>query len=94
MEDNLGESRNGDGADMGNSVRHVASWDIPAEAVQTEAFRYMVLLSVEMGFDRPEDLANLALAPMVATIGQLEVKLAAAVQRIADLERRIDGIVP
>lgn len=84
---------NGDGTGMGDAARVVAGWDIPLGAEHTEAMRYSVQVLVEMGYDRPEDLANIALPALVTTIGKLEVSLGEAKVRIAELEEALDRVI-
>jgi hypothetical protein len=84
---------NGDGTDMGDAARIVAGWDIPLAATHTEALRYSVQVLVDMGYDRLEDLPTLALPAVVSTIATLEVTLAEANARIAELEDALDRVV-
>lgn len=80
---------NGDGTGMGDAARVVAGWDIPLVAHRTEALRHAIQVAIEMGFDRPEDLANIALPTVVLTMGKMEVALHDANVRIDNLERAL-----
>src|SRR5262249_41208196 len=84
---------NGDGTGLGDAARIIAGWDVPPGADHTEALRYSVQVLVEMGYDRPEDLATIALPALVTTIGKLEVSLAESRVRIDELEEALDRVV-
>ncbi|MEU1210802.1 hypothetical protein ACFRAQ_22965 [Nocardia sp. NPDC056611] len=65
----------------------VESWNVPAEAVVAARIRNNILVAIERGYDDPQLVADLAVGPLVMALGQLEVDLADARRRIAELER-------
>ncbi|WP_330184229.1 hypothetical protein OHB26_11840 [Nocardia sp. NBC_01503] len=65
----------------------VESWNVPAEAVVAARIRDNILVAIERGYDDPQLVADLAVGPLVMALGQLEVELADARRRIAELER-------
>ncbi|MFD7845448.1 hypothetical protein ACFV4K_21240 [Nocardia sp. NPDC059764] len=65
----------------------VESWNVPAEAVVAARIRDNILVAIERGYDDPQLVADLAVGPLVMALGQLEVDLADARRRIAELER-------
>lgn len=65
----------------------VESWNVPAEAVVAARIRNNILVAIERGYDDPQLVADLAVGPLVMALGQLEVELADARRRIANLER-------
>jgi hypothetical protein len=67
-------------------ARAVAQWEIPFDAADTQAAREALLRTVVSGYDRPEDLATLAVPALVLTVGRLE-------SRIVDLERHLDTLI-
>ncbi|APA94607.1 hypothetical protein [Nocardia seriolae] len=69
----------------------VESWNVPAEAIVAARIRNNILVAIERGYDDPQLVADLAVGPLVMALGQLEVDLADARRRIAELERVLDG---
>ncbi|WP_067567689.1 hypothetical protein [Nocardia acidivorans] len=69
----------------------VESWNVPAEAVVAARIRNNILVAIERGYDDPQLVADLAVGPLVMALGQLEVDLADARRRIADLERALEA---
>ncbi|MRH86404.1 hypothetical protein GFY24_02785 [Nocardia sp. SYP-A9097] len=69
----------------------VESWTVPAEAVVAARIRNNILVAIERGYDDPQLVADLAVGPLVMALGQLEVELADARRRIADLERVVQA---
>ncbi|MEV0249701.1 hypothetical protein AB0H76_24075 [Nocardia sp. NPDC050712] len=67
----------------------VESWQVPAEATQAELIRSNILVAIEQGYDDPQLVADLAVGPLVMALGKLEVGLADARRRIAELERAL-----
>ncbi|MEU6579842.1 hypothetical protein [Nocardia sp. NPDC046763] len=67
----------------------VESWNVPAEAIVAARIRNNILVAIERGYDDPQLVADLAVGPLVMALGQLEVELADARRRIAELERAI-----
>lgn len=65
---------------------------LPADAHLTESIRVFLRAAVEgEGGDDPEALAALALGPLLIALGRLEIDLADARTRIADLEQVLGG---
>ncbi|MFE3257589.1 hypothetical protein ACFXPS_19450 [Nocardia sp. NPDC059091] len=69
----------------------VESWNVPAEAIVAARIRNNILVAIERGYDDPQLVADLAVGPLVMALGQLEVDLADARRRIAELERAIEA---
>jgi len=69
----------------------VESWNVPAEAPVAARIRKNILAAIDRGFDDPQLVADLAVGPLVMALGQLEVGLAQAQQRIDELERALDA---
>ncbi|MVU79957.1 hypothetical protein GPX89_22265 [Nocardia sp. ET3-3] len=69
----------------------VESWNVPAEAIVAARIRNNILVAIERGYDDPQLVADLAVGPLVMALGQLEVDLADARRRIAELERVVDA---
>ncbi|MFE3191415.1 hypothetical protein ACFXHA_20560 [Nocardia sp. NPDC059240] len=69
----------------------VESWNVPAEAIVAARIRNNILVAIERGYDDPQLVADLAVGPLVMALGQLEVELADARRRIAELERLLDA---
>ncbi len=69
----------------------VESWNVPAEAIVAARIRNNILVAIERGYDDPQLVADLAVGPLVMALGQLEVDLADARRRIADLERAVEA---
>ena len=69
----------------------VESWNVPQEALLAERIRANILSAIGQGFDDPQLVADLAVGPLVMALGQLEVGLAEARRRIAELERAVAG---
>lgn len=67
----------------------VESWNVPTGAVVAGRIRANILVAIERGYDDPQLVADLAVGPLVMALGQLEVGLAAARQRIDELERAL-----
>ncbi|WP_067826260.1 hypothetical protein [Nocardia inohanensis] len=67
----------------------VESWDVPAQAPVATLIRQNILVAIERGYDDPQLVADLAVGPLVMALGKLEVELADARRRIAELERAI-----
>ncbi len=67
----------------------VESWNVPAEAPVAARIRNNILVAIERGYDDPQLVADLAVGPLVMALGQLEVGLADAHRRIAELERAL-----
>lgn len=65
----------------------VESWDVPAGAVVANRIRSNILIAIERGYDDPQLVADLAVGPLVMALGQVEVELGDARQRIEELER-------
>ncbi|ONM49168.1 hypothetical protein [Nocardia donostiensis] len=65
----------------------VESWNVPAGAVVANRIRNNILIAIERGYDDPQLVADLAVGPLVMSLGQLEVELADARRRIDELER-------
>lgn len=68
------------------TLNNVAGWQIPEGAIRTEALRQVVIRLVAQGLDDPHDLATLTLPGLVATIGELE-------KRLAEQDDRIDMLI-
>jgi hypothetical protein len=71
------------------TLNNVAGWQIPEGAIRTEALRQVVIRLVARGLDDPRDLATLTLPGLVATIGQLESRLAEQEARIATVQQAL-----
>ncbi|GAB0106504.1 hypothetical protein JMUB6875_54900 [Nocardia sp. JMUB6875] len=69
----------------------VESWNVPAEAIVAARIRNNILVAIERGYDDPQLVADLAVGPLVMALGQLEVDLADARRRIAELERVVEA---
>ncbi|GAB2523866.1 hypothetical protein [Nocardia heshunensis] len=69
----------------------VESWNVPAEAIVAARIRNNILVAIERGYDDPQLVADLAVGPLVMALGQLEVELADARRRIAELERQLEA---
>ncbi|MGW4241509.1 hypothetical protein [Nocardia sp. NPDC004722] len=69
----------------------VESWNVPAEAIVAARIRNNILVAIERGYDDPQLVADLAVGPLVMALGQLEVELADARRRIAELERLVEA---
>ncbi|MTE14646.1 hypothetical protein [Nocardia aurantiaca] len=69
----------------------VESWNVPAEATVAARIRNNILVAIERGYDDPQLVADLAVGPLVMALGQLEVDLADARRRIAELERAVEA---
>ncbi|MGV9663243.1 hypothetical protein ACWDUL_03475 [Nocardia niigatensis] len=69
----------------------VESWNVPAEAIVAARIRNNILVAIERGYDDPQLVADLAVGPLVMALGQLEVDLADARRRIAELERAVEA---
>ncbi|MFF2553672.1 hypothetical protein ACFVUS_21925 [Nocardia sp. NPDC058058] len=69
----------------------VESWNVPAEAIVAARIRNNILVAIERGYDDPQLVADLAVGPLVMALGQLEVELADARRRIADLEKAVEA---
>ncbi|MEV6068168.1 hypothetical protein AB0L82_16575 [Nocardia sp. NPDC052001] len=69
----------------------VESWNVPSEAIVAARIRNNILVAIERGYDDPQLVADLAVGPLVMALGQLEVELADARRRIADLERAVEA---
>ncbi|GGN87854.1 hypothetical protein [Nocardia rhizosphaerihabitans] len=67
----------------------VAGWELPAGAFLADTIRRGVLATIDAGYDDPAAIADLAIGPLVIALGRLEVDLADARTRIAELERRL-----
>ncbi|MFC9893333.1 hypothetical protein ACFVMC_06545 [Nocardia sp. NPDC127579] len=67
----------------------VQSWRIPAGATQAELIRSNILEAIAQGLNDPQLVADLAVGPLVMELGKLEVGLADARRRIAELERAL-----
>ncbi|MEU8895306.1 hypothetical protein [Nocardia sp. NPDC048505] len=67
----------------------VESWHVPAGATQAELIRSNILVAIQQGYDDPQLVADLAVGPLVMALGKLEVGLAEARRRIAELERAL-----
>ncbi|MGY4098192.1 hypothetical protein ACW2Q0_01300 [Nocardia sp. R16R-3T] len=67
----------------------VESWKVPAAATAAARIRSNILAAIDQGFDDPQLVADLAVGPLVVTLGQLEVGLADARRRIDELERAL-----
>lgn len=67
----------------------VESWNVPAGAVVANRIRNNILIAIERGYDDPQLVADLAVGPLVMSLGQLEVELADARRRIDELERAL-----
>jgi hypothetical protein len=65
----------------------VESWNVPAGALVAARIRDNILAAIDSGLDDPQLVADLAVGPLVVALGQLEVELARAQRRIAELER-------
>ncbi|WP_405159875.1 hypothetical protein OG203_25875 [Nocardia sp. NBC_01499] len=75
----------------------VESWNVPAGATVARRIRANILVAIERGYDDPQLVADLAVGPLVMALGQLEVGLADALRRIAELEQALaerDGKSP
>ncbi|RJO76919.1 hypothetical protein D5S18_11955 [Nocardia panacis] len=68
------------------SAEVVRSWNIPAGARVANVIRSNILRAIDQGMDDPQLVADLAVGPLVMALGQLEIELAAAGRRIAELE--------
>ncbi|MGV9412276.1 hypothetical protein ACWDOP_20365 [Nocardia sp. NPDC003693] len=68
----------------------VRSWNVPGEAAVAGRIRNNILSAIESGFDDPQLVADLAVGPLVMALATLEVDLADARRRIAQLERALD----
>ncbi|MFC4373954.1 hypothetical protein ACFO5K_07540 [Nocardia halotolerans] len=65
----------------------VEGWELPEGAYLTDTIRRGVLAVLEAtGIEDGEVLADLAIGPVVTTLGRLEADLADARRRIEDLE--------
>ncbi|WP_036496459.1 hypothetical protein [Nocardia sp. BMG111209] len=77
----------------GESVPTVAavveSWKVPDDAPVALQIRHNILVAIEGGYDDPQLVADLAVGPLVVAVGRLEVDLADARRRIAELEREL-----
>lgn len=73
----------------GGVAEVVESWTVPERSVQAKLIRANILAAIEQGFDDPQLVADLAVGPLVMALGQLEVGLADANRRIAELERAL-----
>ncbi|MBB5913875.1 hypothetical protein BJY24_002742 [Nocardia transvalensis] len=69
----------------------VESWDVPDGAPVAAKIRDNILVAIERGYDDPQLVADLAVGPLVMALGRLEIDLADAQRRIAELERALDG---
>ncbi|AYF74579.1 hypothetical protein D7D52_12700 [Nocardia yunnanensis] len=69
----------------------VESWNVPADAIVAARIRNNILVAIERGYDDPQLVADLAVGPLVMALGQLEVDLADARRRIAELERLVEA---
>ncbi|MEC3914249.1 hypothetical protein [Nocardia sp. CDC160] len=69
----------------------VESWNVPADAIVAARIRNNILVAIERGYDDPQLVADLAVGPLVMALGQLEVDLADARRRIAELERVVEA---
>jgi hypothetical protein len=69
----------------------VESWNVPADALVAARIRDNILAAIDSGLDDPQLVADLAVGPLVVALGQLEVELARAQRRIAELERVLAG---
>ncbi|MGW0250231.1 hypothetical protein ACWDYH_26760 [Nocardia goodfellowii] len=67
----------------------VESWHVPPGATQAEVIRSNILVAIEQGYDDPQLVADLAVGPLVMALGKLEIGLADARRRIAELERAL-----
>ncbi|WP_280346800.1 hypothetical protein [Nocardia neocaledoniensis] len=82
------ESRNGGRDAMPPSFAEiVAGWALPENAYLADTIRRDVLALIASGYDDPEAIAAVALGPLVMALGRLEVDLADARTRIAELEQ-------
>ncbi|MEV0294303.1 hypothetical protein [Nocardia sp. NPDC050710] len=67
----------------------VESWNVPDGATQAGLIRSNILVAIEQGYDDPQLVADLAVGPLVMALGKLEIGLADAHRRIAELERAL-----
>ncbi len=67
----------------------VESWNVPAGGTVARRIRSNILAAIGQGYDDPQLVADLAVGPLVTAVGQLEVALADAQRRIAELERAL-----
>ncbi|WP_024801507.1 hypothetical protein [Nocardia sp. BMG51109] len=69
----------------------VESWNVPEGAPVATQIRAKILEAIEKGYDDPQLVADLAVGPVVVALGRLEVELADARRRIAELEQASDA---
>ncbi|MFC9432942.1 hypothetical protein [Nocardia sp. NPDC057030] len=67
----------------------VQSWNVPTGATVAHRIRANILTAIGQGYDDPQLVADLAVGPLVMALGQLEVGLADARRRIAELEQAL-----
>ncbi|WP_280268376.1 hypothetical protein [Nocardia wallacei] len=72
----------------------VESWNVPENAPVAAQIRNNILVAIERGYDDPQLVADLAVGPLVMALGELEIGLADARRRIAELEQALDARRP
>jgi hypothetical protein len=79
----------GPGESVPTVAEVVESWKVPEDAPVAAQIQHNILVAIEGGYDDPQLVADLAVGPLVVAVGRLEVDLADARRRIAELERAL-----